>query len=273
MADNNADQQRAIPPKAVPPVPAAGGASAPRTVRMKPVGEGGVPIAPSAPAGTAAAAEAIKRMTTRIDAVSNEAGTANPAAPRVQLSATARIPDLPDLPKTIKIRPLEGSSGTSAEPPPSFGQPLSQQPAGKSKTSRIPLDSAMVVPQGESPSNASKTIKLKRPDEMSPIKVSVPGAGEQETDNAAISQKKTIRVKRPIPTAAVSGPADEAGAPSMAAISPLEFVSVEPERGMGMYIALAVVGIILIIGLAGLFSVQLFGWPIHSALDAQFQKG
>lgn len=346
MADDHNDQapQNAIPPKAVPPpirpvaetgdavesptvrrqaVPSVGGAaaSAPRTVRLKPIGAG-IPtmphISPSAPVGSTAAADAIKRMTTRIAIMANETDPAtgkrrtgqipvdgesavkkttaalaalDGAVPgkkvtaRIQMSATAIIPDLSDTPKTIKVRPSTGTQPVPmAEPPPVFGQPISQQAAGKSKTSRIPLESAMNVPQSdgaataESSGGAPKTIKLKRPGEMSTIKVSVPGSGagyvqSQAADNSTVTQKKTIRVKRPTMPAAATAPqgggAGEEGAPTMTAIP--SFVPSAPERGTGWFIALAVACILLAIGLVGVFSLQLFS--SHTELDPQFQQG
>jgi len=304
-------------------------ASAPRTVRLKPIGGGipaspSMPrISPSAPVGTAAAADAIKRMTTHIAIMANEndpvtgkrrtgqipvegesgvkkatsalaaldgTATVKKVTSRIQMSATAIIPDLSDTPKTIKIHPLAGTQPVPlAEPPPVFGQPISQQAAGKSKTSRIPLESAMVVPQSDgaataesSSGGAPKTIKLKRPGEMSTIKVSMPGSGtgysqSQTADNSPITQKKTIRVKRPaMPVTATASPvggADEGGVPTVAAMSSLEFASAAPERGTGWFIALAVACILLAIGLVGAFSLQLFSSRPHTELDPQFQQG
>ena len=303
-----------------------GAAAAPRTVRLKPIGAGipaapAMPhISPSAPVGTAAAADAIKRMTTRIAIMANETdpvtgkrrtgqipadgesgvkkataalealdgtATVKKVTSRIQMSATAIIPDLSDTPKTIKVRPSAGTQPVPlAEPPPVFGQPISQQVAGKSKTSRIPLDSAMVVPQsdgaatGESSGGAPKTIKLKRPGEMSTIKVSVPGSGagyvQSQADNSTITQKKTLRVKRPTMPAAATVPqgggAGGEGVPTVAAaMSP--FVPSAPERGTGWFIALAVACILLAIGLVGAFSLQLFSSRPHTELDPQFQHG
>lgn len=305
-------------------------AAAPRTVRLKPIGGGipaspSMPrISPSAPVGTEAAADAIKRMTTHIAIMANETdpvtgkrrtgqipaegesgvkkatsalaaldgtATVKKVTSRIQMSATAIIPDLSDAPKTIKVRPLAGTQpGPLAEPPPVFGQPISQQAAGKAKTSRIPLESAMVVPQSdgaatvESSGGAPKTIKLKRPGEMSTIKVSMPGSGagygqSQAADNSTITQKKTIRVKRPMmmsaaaPASQGGGVAGEEGVPTVAAMSPLAFAPSAPERGTGWFIAVAVACILLAIGLVSAFSLQLFSSRPHTELDPQFQHG
>ena len=243
-----------------------------------------------------------KKATTALADMGGAAGdaTVRKVTSRIQMSTTLPLPELSDTPKTIKIRP---SAGTGAQPvastqpisivdlPTGAGPSFAQQPAGKAKTSRIPLESAMSVPQtGGAPtaeqSGAPKTIKLKRPGEMSTIKVSVLGAGgasaaaqsagEQSTDNASITQKKTIRVKRPMAPAAASMAGADAGAPgvpTVTAMSPMAFSAAAPERGTGWFIALAVACILVAIGLSGLFSVQLFGSRPHTELDPQFQQG
>lgn len=285
------------------------------------------PVTPSAPAGTEEAAAAIKRMTTRIAMMAGETdpatgkkitgritavppgeikrataplamegeSTVKKVTSRIQMPAvTAPIPAMGDVPKTIKIRPMSGTqpvagapSGSAVEMPAVVGQTAAQLAAGKSKTSRIPLESAMSVPQqggGGADGGAPKTIKLKRPGEMSTIKVSVLGAAgaptagpaEAASDNASITQKKTIRVKRPMAPAASVAEGEGAGDPSLgapmvnAAFPPVAYV---PERGLGWFIALAVACILVALGVAGVFSTQLFGWPLNTQLDSQFQKG
>lgn len=279
MANENTNHvpQDAIPPKALPPSAAPAGdsqMSTSRTVRLNPVAPGTAPAAgrlppvtPSAPAGTTEAANAIKRMTTRIAAVSGEIdpltgnkitgplpvesvsdtpASAHKGTARIPLSATARIPELADMPKTARGR-VDAPSVLGASP------------AGKAKTSRIPLESAMNV----SPTDAGipKTIKLKRPDEMA-VKVAAPGAeGADET-----TQKKTIRVKRP--TAPEAAAEESASAP----LSPLEMLP-PTERGTGLFVALAVAVLLAVVGLVGLLSSQLYNWPVATSFDAQFQKG
>ncbi len=285
MANDNANQvpQGAIPPKAVPPPTGETPTATSRTVRLKPLTPGAAPatasrlppVVPSAPAGTEAASSAIKRMTTRISTMANEidpltgrkltgpipaesvseAPVAQKSATRVPLSSTARIPELADMPRTARGR---------VEPPAVMGQPPSQQPAGKAKTSRISLESAMGVPSTDA--GIPKTIKLKRPDEAL-FRVATPGA-EEDADGSAPAQKKTIRVKRPtVPEASAQ---DEAA--DSAPVSPLTFVPA-PERGTGLFVLLAVAALLVAIGLTGLFTAQLFGWPVPTALDTQFQKG
>jgi len=212
---------------------------------------------------------------------------------RIQMSsATGPIPEMPDAPRTIKIRPQSPTqTGLPAVPPTASESPTvvssasnAQQVPGKTKTSRIPLESAMSVPPPSEPPSEDqagvtpKTIKLKRPGEMSTVKVSVHGGvqagAESTTDNTPITQKKTIRVRRPMTPAAASvadGVAvDEAGAPVM---TPIAYVPPATESGTGWFIAVSVACILLILGLTGLFAVQLFGSRPHTELDPQYQKG
>ncbi len=242
-----------------------------------------------------------KKATTALADMGGAAGdaTVRKVTSRIQMSTTAPIPDLFEGPKTIKVRPSVGGPPPSSTQPislvesPTVGdQPFSQQPGGKATTSRIPLESAMSVPQSVGAAAADlsggspKTIKLKRPGEMSTIKVSVPGAsaapavmqsaGEPPADNASITQKKTIRVKRPMAPAAASvaggGAAGDSGGGGVV-MSPVAFAPAAPERGTGWFIAVAVACLFLAIGLVGLFAVQLYGSRPHTELDLQFQKG
>ena len=135
--------------------------------------------------------------------------------------------------------------------------------------------------------NAPKTIKLKRPGEMSTIKVSVPGgaanagprpapaAAEATADSASATQKKTIRVKRPtMPAAAgVVGEGAEPGAPGQATMAPVTIVASAPERGTGWFIAVAAACILVAIGIMLLFSTQSYSWPFHTELDSSCQQG
>ena len=243
-----------------------------------------------------------KKATAPLSAVGGVDGdaTVKMVTSRIQMSTTVAIPDLGDTPKTIKIRPLSGTQPVPStqpisvvEPPVAASQPFAQQMADKAKTSRIPLESAMSVPQsgGASaamqPGGSPKTIKLKRPGEMSTIKVSVPGAGaapaagesagEPSADHMSITQKKTIRVKRPtVPAAASAGGGGAIGEPGIStvpAMSPVAFAAAAPERGTGWFIALAVACILIAVGVAGVLFVQLYGSPPNTQLDAQFQHG
>lgn len=220
----------------------------------------------------------VKRMTTRIQ----------------MPSQTGLIPDISTAgPKTIKVKPLNMQGSTQPIRPGEAGTDGTGVPNSTVKigTSRIPLESAMEVPPQEpvAAEGAPKTIKLKRPGEMSTVKVSVmgqkpavesvpaaaPTIATPATPDAAGS-KKTIRVKRPNAPAAAglaTGEAEGAhGAPGVTALPlPAGFSAVAPERGTGWFIAVAAACIILVIGLGCLYAVQLYGGRPHTELDQSFQ--
>jgi hypothetical protein len=200
--------------------------------------------------------------------------------------STAVIAAVADSPKTIKIRPTTGpqpvTAGLSPEavaPAPRPAPSLGSQAAAKSKTSRIPLDATMLGAQGGESAGVPKTIKLKRPGEISPTKVALPGAstvgGAADAESASITQKKTIRVKRPTVPGAVSGSAEGAAAGDVASaqtpiLTPIPLVA--PERGNGWFVALAALGIIVVIGLVLIFSAQTFAPNSWTKLDQQFSR-
>jgi hypothetical protein len=218
---------------------------------------------------------------------------------RIQMpSQTGIIPDISASgPKTIKVKPVNVQQG-GTQPirhadlaTEGMGVPRS---TGKIGTSRIPLESAMAVPPPEpvaaAAEGAPKTIKLKRPGEMSTVKVSVMGAKAaaesapavaapalQSALESAAGSKKTIRVKRPNAPAAADmatgGATAEPGAAGMTAVPlPAGFAPVAPERGTGWFIAVAAACIILVIGLGCLFAVQLYGGRPNTELDQSFQQ-
>ena len=305
----------------VVPQPGGGSAPIPRTVRLKPIGSSSSSPAPTAlptvsvpqAARTEDAAETIKRMTARINMMPSEGETQGakkstgrvPAgaesgqntgafvaggnlegsvvqkvSSRIQMSNTSIIPDIGDTPKTIKIRPNASTqplaeSGAARMP--------SQQAAGKAKTSRIPLESAMSLPSGAaaqqaaSADGAPKTIKLKRPGEMSTIKVSVAGVGAthaaatEPAHEESVTQKRTIRVKRPTVAVASVDAGGASGDPTIS-MTPVPLPAA-PERGLGWFIAVAAVCILVGIGVTVVVSLQLFGSRPHTELDLQFQQG
>ena len=297
----NQAPQSSIPPRAVPPqvrpVTGAGGTPAPipHSVRLKPTSvvntvavpaPGLPPVSPSAPAGSEAAAAAIKRMTARIVMMANDVepakkntgsipagatvsdgdATVKKPAARMPLATTVPIPDLSETPKTIKIQSSSGAQSITGT------QQISVDDLGigkkKAATSRIPLESAMSVPASGAATStpaptdgAPKTIKLKRPGEMSTIRVNIPSrgpaapasapatTGEQSAGESSDTQKKTIRVKRPLtsPVASVSGEGATAGAP-LVSTTPLA-VAPAAERGLAAVVALAAASVLVGIGL------------------------
>lgn len=311
--DSPTVRRQTIPQPGASPVPGAG----PRTVRLKPIqAPGGAvsglpPVAPSAPVGSPEAADAIKRMTARIAMMTGSENAEPHSASRATAplastgildgvegkepkktsrialpGSTAVIAAVADSPKTIKIRPTTGpqpvTAGLSPEAVPPAPRPassLGSQAAAKSKTSRIPLESAMLGTQGGESAGIPKTIKLKRPGEISPAKVALPGASTAgvaaAAESASITQKKTIRVKRPTLPGAVSGSAEDAAAGDVASapapiLTPVPLVA--PERGTGWFVALAALGVIVVIGLALIFSAQTFAPNSWTKLDQQFRR-
>jgi len=275
------------------------------------------PVSPSASVGSAEASDAIKRMTARIAMMTgSEAaepqtaskstaplastgildGVDDKAHPkktsRISLpGSTAVIAAVADTPKTIKIRPMQGpqpvTAGIAPEAVPAAAprqnSSLASQAAAKSKTSRIPLESAMLGEHGRESAGIPKTIKLKRPGEMSSAKVSLPGAttasaASESSDSASITQKKTIRVKRPLIIGG-GAPAGTEGAVSTGdgATAPAPILSpvllAPPERGTGWFVALAALGIVVTIGLVLIFSAQTFAPNSWTRLDQQFNRG
>ena len=288
MADENQAPQNAIPPKAVPPqtakqptqvlpvaAPMPVPSTAPRTVRLKPVPASSAPVAadgaalppvlPSAPPGSAAAAAAIKRMTSHLSDISADAATAkrstaplpamSPPEPRKatsRLNVPSGMAPVAEVPKTIKIRPISGTP-PATQPMPAADVGAAPLPS-KSKTSRIPLETAMGLGSGDP--SAPKTIRLKRPGDMSTVRVTVPGGGSG--DASTITQKRTIKVKRPT-AAAMPGAAAEGGEGSEGAPVLFTVAAAAPERGTGIFIAVAAICALAIIALMVVFSSQIFG--------------
>ena len=218
MAENDVPQD-AVSPKISPiakpegsaPITPAG-APRPITVRLKPVvrppsaaAPAAPGLAPVTPAPEVAAAPAVvppPRITAPIADVTSAAPLADAAAPdsalvqpQLQSPPTPGANPLPDGPK-----------------PPS----AAQVQAAKSKTSRISLDTAIgVAPEKEGP----KTIRLKRPSDLaapativskSPIAPVAPASARKTSripdsalpmgeadDSATVTQKKTLKIKRP----------------------------------------------------------------------------
>jgi hypothetical protein len=231
MADQN---EGAIPPKVSPITPhnAAPGAPRPITIHLHSVsgGPAATPVTSAVnphatsrvplPEGIAASA-ATHPATIRLRPVS-AVPPATPVKPAPHApGSTQSIAHMeapaspePELDKTVKIvaqaAPVPGSSPIPEGPkPPS----AAQIQASKSKTSRISLDAAIgAAPADEHTS--PKTIRLKRPTDL-PSAVSIPAqqpavkpvAARQTSripvdealpeEGATVTQKKTLKIKRP----------------------------------------------------------------------------
>jgi len=283
MADdtNKPLPQSSIPPRAVPPRPVAGAEGAPSpaqaAARLKPAATGTAPltptslppVTPSAPAGSEAAAAAIKRMTARIVMMANDVEPAKKrtgqlppggATAHIQPATSIPMPNLSESPKTIRIQPISSGTAKIGTQPISGGDSATGKT--KAQTSRIPLASAMAVPQsgGSTAGGAPRTIKLKRPGEMSTIRMNIPSAGsaaaapagQVAAEGESITQKKTIRVKRAATPTEDAGEENAMGVGISQAAAP-----VAVERGMGWVVALAAVCLLLAVALTGLLASQI----------------
>lgn len=225
------------------PVAPAAGAQAPAAAAPQP------PANPKATARVpvpevmaAATPAAIRPATVRLRPVAAP-GTGHQTGPQSTPGATQAITQV-ELSATAPIAPIAPISPAQPQPqhPPTPGaHPLpegikppsvAQVQAAKSKTSRISLDSAIgVAPEKEGP----KTIRLKRPSDLtapsatptasastlssasarktSRIPDSALPSVEDGGDSAAVTQKKTLKIKRPgaKPDAAAEGDAAAGG--------------------------------------------------------------
>jgi len=190
-------EQGNTPPKVTPATP---GAPRPITVRLKPI----TPVATD-PAATPAAP----------DAAAIDPGSTVKLTPVVLTPVTAPSPVTPPAP----VAP-PSPSATSSIPAPT----TAQVQAAKSKTSRISLDSAIGVstsiPIKPAEPTAPKTIRLKRPSDlsapMSPVTPATPPTVKSGTApirqtsripdsvippdtslDATVTQKKTLKIRRP----------------------------------------------------------------------------
>lgn len=220
-----------------------------------------------------------KRQTTRVDLAAAEAGEAKKKTSRLPLEAAlgtdSQRPAQTGTPKTIRIkRPLMAPTvapSTPEEPP--------AQPEGdvKRKTSRIELEAALTAsaaaePEKPAPAGATpKTIRIKRPSQVSGARMAPPGAPvEAETRpdagpslksqtsriEAAIAapepaatptQRKTIRIRRPEggPRVTVASRAVTIARPEEAAAVKTEAKA--EEKGVGAVFVIAAIAAALVV--------------------------
>ena len=248
---------------AAPATPAA--AAAPQPLRpVDPKATSRIPVPEEV---AAAAPAAIRPATVRLRPVAAP-GAATEAAPRTVPGATQAITQV-ELSSTAPIAPVVPVQ-PQPQPPPTPGasplpdgpEPLSaaQVQASKSKTSRISLDAAIGVAPAESV--GPKTIRLKRPSDLmappaAPTVASTPlaPASARKTSripdsalpaegdgSAGVTQKKTLKIKRPggKPDAAGEAGAEGEGFPEgvqMTPISPLDFPAQKEESSVFTTIA------------------------------------
>lgn len=254
-------QPEPVAPPAAPRPAAAVEPAAPRPeappivaspAKPKPAAESATPVAAAAAAVAPVAetpAPAAKRVAAKV-VESKEAPAPAPAAKAKPLGSkreTSRIPlDLAAKasatagpPKTIKIKPVAAAPVAKAAPPAQGAAkpateaqvPGAGRDAAKRKTSRIPLEAALVADAAAKKPGAPSTIRLKRPSETAAATSTERPAAEADAkpdgdaagkvdlgktsrldaaasivpETGAPTRRKTIRVKRPSQGQTVKG--------------------------------------------------------------------
>lgn len=230
---------------------------------------------------------------------------------RIELPATDEIEESEF--KTVKLRPMPPPQPGSAPLPPGPKPPTpAQVQASKSKTSRISLDAAFGGDATAPASGAPKTIRLKRPTELSkgatgqvpspvtarqtgripsvpPLQTSQtarlptqqltdvgPSAGEEEPSP---TRRKTIKIKRPATAGgahiSVAASAADASADSdtpMMAIPGAAAPAVGPDTAHVTFIIAAAAALILALGVIWILAAQTFG-PNAAVTGYAFSAG
>lgn len=307
MSDQDTGKKDMVPPKVVPPSAGEGAPSAslrPITVKLKPV----TAMAPAPAPDTdesptlATAPAPVPSATSRIplqDAVgATPAAPAAPAAPirpvTVKLRPLAAPGTPPRMGSTQSIAKMEvpvakpETEGAAeaisplqprpapvpgSDPLPPGPKPISpaQQQAAKSKTSRISLEDAIGSTGESKPAAAPKTIRLKRPSDLTPpvaakgetsvvrktsripdVSLGVDGAG------ATVTQKKTLKIRRPGADSPAPAGADGDGAiPDGVKMTPLSPVDMgdfdESSQGLTIAAIIAAVAALIVIFLTTWF--------------------
>ncbi len=266
MAEQENANQGAIPPKVTPITKAEGGASPispagvprPITVRLKPVAAAGATPAPApSPKATSRVpvpdlskpetdATAPRPVTVRLRPLTTPAAATPVATPdaapakgvgstqtisQVELSATAPI---------VPIAPIATTTPSQA-----------QVQAAKSKTSRITLDAAI----GAAPlaGDAPKTIRLKRPTDLGAPAAAAPQAAARKTsripdsalptsdDSAAVTQKKTLKIKRPGAAADIAQTPEDDSFPDGMKLTPIGMTDLTTKQPSSFFTTFAVI--------------------------------
>ncbi len=164
-----------------------------------------------------------------------------------------------------------------------------QQQAAKSKTSRISLESAIgVAPTKEAPA-PMKTIRLRRPTDLKPggpaplvppkpAVAEPPAAAEPAGEEAAVTQKKTLKLHRPgggikrptLGAAPVSAGGDVADMPvadmsPVGGFAPANFSGSGKSSGVPAWVA----ALSLITSLAALAAVGLLTWHLWQEISVE----
>ena len=254
---------------------AAPSAIRPMTVRLRPVAQ---------PAQSIIHTPGSTQSIAKVETLSPSATVPVPVESVISPSATVQVPvdsvispaRQPQPPPTPGSHPL-----TEAVKPPS----AAQVQAAKSKTSRISLDSAIgVAPVSDK--DGPKTIRLKRPSDLSTPaaptvqKGAAPSAAMRQTsripdsalptaespvvsDSSAVTQKKTLKIKRPSAAkeegAAAEGEAFPEGV-QMTPLSPMDFPAQSESSVFTTISAVAAIAATLVlVGLAWCLAAHAIG--------------
>jgi len=261
-----------------PAVPTAAPAvGIPTPAPLNPRATSRVPV-PEAVAAAAATAP-LRTATVRLRPVAPMAATPAPAhvagatQPIAKMEPVAAPAISPISPMQPQHPPVPGSNPLPQGPKPPSG---AQVQAAKSKTSRISLDSAIGVAPVGSEKEAPKTIRLKRPSDLAapaPTVPKGPSAAVRQTsripdsalptaepgaaESASVTQKKTLKIKRPTgakeeaPAAAAGG---EAAFPEGVQMTPLSPLGLPAKEESSIFTTIATVAaaasIVLLLALA-----------------------
>ena len=280
----------AKPEGAAPVSPAAPGAPRPITVRLKPVAPAAAQ-APEAEAQVSTPLASNPRVTARVPIPEIDSA---PASVKIAPAAAPTFPQAVS-PATVRLRPVMSQAAAPAvipaaaplqpqHPPTPGSHPLPDGPkppsgaqvqAAKSKTSRISLDSAIGVapmaPMGADKGDP-KTIRLKRPADLSapaapkasttPIRQTsripdsaLPTAEAAAAESSTVTQKKTLKIKRPgvKEEAAAEAPGD--GFPEGVQMVPVSSLDMPAKEESPVFTAFAVFGAV-----AALFVIAALTW-------------
>ncbi|HNX33379.1 MAG TPA: hypothetical protein PKM57_02040 [Kiritimatiellia bacterium] len=268
-------------------IPAAAPAN-PRATARVPVPESVAAVTPSA----------IRPATVRLRPVM--APSAAPAhmpgatQPITKIEPVAAAPAPLNAPLQPQHPPTPGSNPLPEGPKPPSG---AQVQAAKSKTSRISLDSAIGVAPVGAEKEGPKTIRLKRPMDLAATPVSptvqkpstaaarqtsripdsaLPTAEALAADNASVTQKKTLKIKRPSAAkeegAAAEGEAFPEGV-QMTPLSPIDFPAKEESSVLTtISVIAAIAATVLVAALLWILAAQAVG-PVKGKNAIAFIEG
>ena len=265
-------------PEGVSEMPAA---IRPATVRLRPV------AAPTGAFQTPPRSPASSTVPVSLDAV---------APSRSQVSASSTVPISLDAVQFTSPTTPAASPLTPQHPPTPGANPLPDGPkppssaqvqAAKSKTSRISLDSAIGVAPVGAEKEGPKTIRLKRPSDLATPtpaatvpKSPLPAARQTSripdsalptveaavaADSASVTQKKTLKIKRPGAKEEGAEAAASAGAEGlpegMTPISAMEFPAVKEESSVFTVITTvaAAAAVLVLLGLVYVLAAHAVG--------------